>query len=232
MELLTGRSLNYNKHCKLPPGAYCFVHEENLPTNSMKERATGAIAIGPTAKLQGAYRCMSLKTGHIITRRKWTVMLVPPEAIEKVEKMAGDKDLEIVFTYDGTIYSKADEDETLTDDSEGNQPEQGQQQQSDELNPVEPEDNENAGVENEEDGALNQVEELNHGEEEASVEDDDTPDDELQVPDVQDEEEAPLLAEHVAEPGGPAARTRSTTAATGRRYFYRLEDGQRMRNEK
>lgn len=46
MELLTGRSFDFNKHCKLAPGSYCLVHEEHLPRNSMRERATGAIAIG------------------------------------------------------------------------------------------------------------------------------------------------------------------------------------------
>ena len=149
MELLTRRSLDYNKHCKLPPGAYCLVHEEILPTNSMKERATGAIAIGPTANLQGAYRFMSLKTGHIITRREWTVMPVPPEAIERVESMAGDEDMEVVFTYNGATDSTADEDGQLTDENAEEPPNQDQQQDVDEPNPVEPADDENAGVENE-----------------------------------------------------------------------------------
>ena len=39
------------------------------------------------------------------------------------------------------------------------------------------------------------------------------------------------LVDHAAEPGGPAVRTRSATTATGRKYFWRLEDGKRMRNE-
>ena len=82
MELLSGRSLDFKKHSQLPPGAYCLVHEEGLPRNSMRERATGAIAIGPTTNLQGCYRFLSLKSGHIITRRSWIVMPIPPEAIE------------------------------------------------------------------------------------------------------------------------------------------------------
>ena len=69
MELLSGNSLDFKKHCQLPPGAYCLVHEEGLPRNSTRERATGAIAIGPTTKLQGSYRFLSLKSGHIITRK-------------------------------------------------------------------------------------------------------------------------------------------------------------------
>ena len=65
MELLCGRSLDFQKHCALAPGSYCLVHEEHLPRNSMRERATGAIAIGPTANLQGSYRFLSLKSGLI-----------------------------------------------------------------------------------------------------------------------------------------------------------------------
>ena len=48
MELLSGRSLDFKRNCQLPPGAYCLVHEEGLSRNSMRERATGAITIGPT----------------------------------------------------------------------------------------------------------------------------------------------------------------------------------------
>ena len=58
--------------------------------------------------------------------------------------------------------------------------------------------------------------------------------DEILIDDVGKEDtedvEAPLLSDHAAEPGGPAKRTRSVTANTGRKYFWRLEDGKRMRN--
>ena len=59
--------------------------------------------------------------------------------------------------------------------------------------------------------------------------------DEILIENVVDEDiedvEAPLLSDHATEPGGPARRTRSATANTGRKYFWRLEDGKRMRNE-
>ena len=45
--LITGRAIDYKKHFCLEPGAFCMVHEENAPTNSMVKRATEAIAIGP-----------------------------------------------------------------------------------------------------------------------------------------------------------------------------------------
>ena len=110
MELLTGRTLDFNKHCKLAPGVYCLVHEENIPTNTMEERASGAIAIGPTTDMQGSYRFLSLKTGHIITRRSWNDTPVTPEAVAKVEEMAGEGgDMIVTFEYRGTTYSTEDE---------------------------------------------------------------------------------------------------------------------------
>ena len=102
MELLTGRSLDYNKHCKMSPGSYCLVHEEHLPRNYMKERATGAITIGPTSTLQGACPFMLLKSGHIITRREWTVMPVPPEASKKFRL----PQYHILYCQRGHLYRK------------------------------------------------------------------------------------------------------------------------------
>ena len=147
MELLTGRSLDYNKHCKLALGSYCLVHEEPLPRNSMRERATGAIAVGPTSTLQSAYRFLSLKSGHIITRREWTVMPVPPEAIEKVEEMAGDGDMEITFTYHTTTYSTSDVNipPANSELEETGTVENDPPQEIDNPTPVEPNNIENAG---------------------------------------------------------------------------------------
>ena len=148
MELLTGRSLDYKKHCKLAPGSYYLVHEEHLPRNSMRERATGAIAIGPTSTLQGAYRFLSLKSGHIITRREETNMPVPPEAIEKVELMAGDGDMEVSFVYHTTTYSTADVDAPAEESNEPDErgaDENDPPQEENDTAPVEPNDEENAG---------------------------------------------------------------------------------------
>jgi hypothetical protein len=41
--IMTGTSLDYSKHCKVPLGAYVETHEENSPTNTMSERTRGAI---------------------------------------------------------------------------------------------------------------------------------------------------------------------------------------------
>ena len=116
MELLTGRSLDYNKHCQLAPDTYCLVHEKHVPRNLMRERATGAIAIGPTPSLQGTYHFISLKSGRIITRREWTVIPILPEA--KVEEMTGEGDVNITFDYRGTTYSTHDLEAPLSEEDD------------------------------------------------------------------------------------------------------------------
>jgi hypothetical protein len=61
--IMTGTTLNYNKHCKLPFGTYVETHEMNTPTNTMKERTRVAICLGPTANFQGSYKFLCLRTG-------------------------------------------------------------------------------------------------------------------------------------------------------------------------
>ena len=229
MELLTGRTLDFNRHCKLAPGTYCLVHEENTPTNTMEERATGAIAIGPTANMQGSYRFLSLRTGQIITRRSWNEMPVTPEAIAIVEEMAGeDGNMVVTFEYRGTTYSTADE--APLDDDENENAEEMVAGNEEEIAPtVEPTEVENAGGGDENDEATDE----NEVEPGADVSIDGAAADEVVIggEDIEDGNVAPLLAEHAADPQGPAARTRSNTATTGRRYFFRLEDEVRVRNE-
>jgi hypothetical protein len=52
--IMTGTSLDYSKHCKVPFGAYVETHEENSPTNTMCERTRRAIYLGPSSNFQGS----------------------------------------------------------------------------------------------------------------------------------------------------------------------------------
>jgi hypothetical protein len=45
--------LDFVKHCKLPFGTYCEVHDELTPMNTVVTRSTLAIGLGPTGNLQG-----------------------------------------------------------------------------------------------------------------------------------------------------------------------------------
>ncbi len=62
-EIVYQHKLDFAKHCKLPFGAYCKVHDEPTPTNTMVTRSTLAIVLGPTGNLQGTYKFLSLATG-------------------------------------------------------------------------------------------------------------------------------------------------------------------------
>jgi hypothetical protein len=60
--IMTGKIIDYNKHCRIMFGAYAQVHEEH--DNSMLARTTGAIALRPTGNEQGGFYFMSLSTGR------------------------------------------------------------------------------------------------------------------------------------------------------------------------
>jgi hypothetical protein len=86
--IMTGRpGLNYNK-LQLEFGAYIQVFEDNNPTNTMKTRNTGAIALSHTGNAQGDYYFMSLETGKRLCRHAWTPLPMPNSVITMVEAMA------------------------------------------------------------------------------------------------------------------------------------------------
>ena len=69
-------------------GSYCRVHEENAPRNSMAARTQGTLSLGPSGNIQGAHKFYSLTTGKVITRRAWTLLLMLPGVIERVNTLA------------------------------------------------------------------------------------------------------------------------------------------------
>jgi hypothetical protein len=63
LTIMTGKPLLDYNDMKIEFGAYAQVYEANNPTNTMKARTTGAIALAPTGNAQGGYYFMSLVTG-------------------------------------------------------------------------------------------------------------------------------------------------------------------------
>ena len=84
--LLTGLTMNYNRHCRLEFGEYVQTHEEH--DNSLNPRTIGALALRPTGNVQGGYFFFSLTTGNVINRMRWTTIPMPKEVIDRVEWMA------------------------------------------------------------------------------------------------------------------------------------------------
>ena len=55
-QLILGNTVNYKTFCRLQPGEYVQVHQEDEPRNTIFiNRAVGTIALGPQYKLQGGY---------------------------------------------------------------------------------------------------------------------------------------------------------------------------------
>ena len=59
--IITGSTIDYNKHCALQFSTYVQVHEPH--NNSLLLRTTGAIALSPSGNMQGGYYFMSLTSG-------------------------------------------------------------------------------------------------------------------------------------------------------------------------
>jgi hypothetical protein len=85
---MTGRpNLNYND-MKIEFGAYAQVYEDGSPTNTVKARITGAIALTPTGNTQGGYYFLSLTTGRKLSRQQWDELPMPDRVIATVERIA------------------------------------------------------------------------------------------------------------------------------------------------
>ncbi len=106
--------LDYKMVCQLPFGAYVQVHDDISQTNTMEPRTTGAINLGPTGNVQGAHKFLSLVTGEIIIRRKWTELPVPSEVILRLEEMAMDSndDISIMLQEENEDPKENDIEET------------------------------------------------------------------------------------------------------------------------
>jgi len=110
--IITGSTIDYNKHCNLQFGTYAQVHEPH--NNSLLPRTTGAIALRPSGNIQGGYFFLSLTTGKRIIRNKWTILPMPAEVIATVHQLAAacKKYKGIVFTdKNGNVINDTNDDE-------------------------------------------------------------------------------------------------------------------------
>ncbi len=103
--------LEYKTVCQLPFGSYVQVHDEVSQTNTMEPRTTGAINLGPTGNVQGAHKFLSLVTGEVIIRCRWTELPVPSEVILRLEELAKDPndDITMVLEDDEVIENESEE---------------------------------------------------------------------------------------------------------------------------
>ncbi len=79
------QKMDFAKHCRLPFGTYCEVHDEPTPTNSMVTCSTPVIVLGPMGNLQGIYKYFSLATGKKVKRCAFMPYPMLDLVIRKVE---------------------------------------------------------------------------------------------------------------------------------------------------
>jgi hypothetical protein len=87
-ELFTGVRSDYQRDCKVGFGEYVQVYMEESVTNTLQERTTGAISLGPAGNLQGNYLFLNLATGEMIKRRSFKVLPMPQEVINMLNERA------------------------------------------------------------------------------------------------------------------------------------------------
>jgi hypothetical protein len=84
--IVTGLSIDFQRHCRLEFGAYTQVHEDH--DNSMSPRTTGALALRPTGNAQGSYYFFSLNTGRLLNRSRWTELPMPADVIARIHTLS------------------------------------------------------------------------------------------------------------------------------------------------
>ena len=85
---MTGEPAVDYKKIKLAFGEYVQVFNDPEPTNTQAPRTIGAIAMCAARSRSGYYRFMSLQTGRIITRRKFTSIPITQDVITRVHDLA------------------------------------------------------------------------------------------------------------------------------------------------
>ncbi len=95
--ILTGRRIQYDRHVRLEFGAYAQTHEQH--DNSMQSRTISAICLRPTGNVQGTHFFMSLQTGQVITRHRWTELPPSTDAITRVNDVALSQHMPRTLTF-------------------------------------------------------------------------------------------------------------------------------------
>ena len=84
--IITGHVPDYKKHCVIPFGTYCQIHNDS--DNSMRARTTGGIALRPTGNKQGSHFFYALNTNKRVTARNWTPLPMPADVIKFLNRLA------------------------------------------------------------------------------------------------------------------------------------------------
>lgn len=87
-EIVLRRQLNVSRRAPYRFGSYGEAFEDPTTTNTMQERTSSCINLGPTGNFQGTHKFLCLTTGRVIKRRKFTELPMPDSMIRRVEALA------------------------------------------------------------------------------------------------------------------------------------------------
>jgi hypothetical protein len=115
--IVTGTTINYDKHRRIPFGTYVQVHEQH--NNSMASCTSGTITLRPSGNAQGSYYFLNIHSDKciIIIHNNWTVLPMPNEVINTIHQLAATCD-----KYKGIVFTNKDRNiiNDQSDDSEDN----------------------------------------------------------------------------------------------------------------
>ena len=110
--IITGRKLDYTKHCRAEFGAYAQVYQHTSPHNSTDlPRAVSALVMGPTGNAQGSYKFYNLDSGRQLVANQFVLLPMPREVIDRVHAIADSQNMpaDLLFTdADGNIIGDDD----------------------------------------------------------------------------------------------------------------------------
>ena len=114
--IMTGKEIDYIKHCKILPGQYVQAHEEH--PNDTNEWKPEAIALRPTGNEEEGHYFMSIPTGRIINRNGWTELPIPDSVINVVHRLSRRNSDGFTYTCDDDVIIPDDVTNDLNDDDE------------------------------------------------------------------------------------------------------------------
>lgn len=75
-------------YCKVPFGGYAQIYVKQKDMNNvLQSRTVGGISLGPMGNMQGTYRFISLEIGCIIKAKRFMVLPIPSDVIDRVNSM-------------------------------------------------------------------------------------------------------------------------------------------------
>ena len=85
------QTLDYNKRCRIPFGAFTQSSNENNPTSSNNLHTINGIHLRSLDTIQGGHEIFDIHSHRFITRRKIIEIPIPKAMIKHIEEMVADE---------------------------------------------------------------------------------------------------------------------------------------------